>query len=265
VFSLRVSCPAEEVDVVSADLWEQGTAGIREQESGTQTVLIAAFETDLAREQLLEQFANYEPEWLAEEATDWAEYVKSSWPAREVGDRLFVAPVWSTAKTPADRVRVVHNPGLASGTGEHPCTLLALEALERLSPKAARVVDVGTGSGMLAIAALRLGARQALALDTDFEALQVARENFQLNGLKPQLVAGSCNALGSGCSTLTVANISGTVLLSMFDDLLRITSPNGHLILTGFPEWELAVFRELLPGATVSGMNEWRCVVSGAG
>ena len=263
MFSLRLICPAEEAELVSVYLWEQGTAGIREQEAGAEIVLIAAFESDLTRGRLLNRFAHYQPEWFEEESIDWAEYVKSSWPAREVGDRLFLAPAWSTAATPPGRHRVMHSPGLASGTGEHPCTLLALQALERHSPNVARVVDIGTGSGILAIAALHLGAQEVLALDTDLEALQVAQENFRLNGFKrPPLVAGSCNCLGADCSTLTVANIDGTVLLSMFDDLLRVTSPNGRLILTGFPEWELAAFLNLLPGAAVSGMNEWRCLVS---
>ena len=122
------------------------------------------------------------------------------------------------------------------------------------------MVDVGTGSGILAIAALRLGARFALGLDTDLSALQAARENFDLNALDAALVNGSADCVAAGYAELTVANISGTVLLSIFDDLLRVTAAGGRLILTGFNESEFGFFLRLVPGAEVSELNEWRCV-----
>jgi ribosomal protein L11 methylase PrmA len=76
------------------------------------------------------------------------------------------------------------------------------------------------------------------------------------------LIAGSADCLLRGCSDVTIANISGTVLLGLLDDLLRITAPEGRLILTGFPEAELDVFQNLLPGCTVTEINEWRCLVA---
>jgi ribosomal protein L11 methyltransferase len=121
---------------------------------------------------------------------------------------------------------------------------------------------VGTGSGILAVAAVRLGARFVIGFDVDEASLQAARENFFLNGLIPLLVAGSAEAAIDGWADVTVANISGTVLLSMLDDLLRITRANGCLILTGFTEAELPVFKTCFPGAAVWAMNEWRCVVT---
>lgn len=124
------------------------------------------------------------------------------------------------------------------------------------------MVDVGTGSGILAIAALRLGAELAVGIDPDVSALQAAHENFALNGIDPTLVAGFVDCVTGGCSDLTLANISGSVLLSIFDDLLRITSPGGRLILTGFNESEVRVFLRLLPTAEVSALNEWRCVTA---
>ncbi len=86
------------------------------------------------------------------------------------------------------------------------------------------MLDIGTGSGILAIGALRLGADLAVGIDPDVSALQAARENFALNGMDPKLVAGFIDCVATGCSDLTVANISGSVLLSIFDDLLRITA-----------------------------------------
>ncbi len=91
------------------------------------------------------------------------------------------------------------------------------------------------GSGILAIAAVLLGAA-AVGVDTDAEALQAARENCLLNSIAPLVTIGSADCLVANCSDVTVANINGTVLLSILDDLRRITRKNGFLILTGFPE-----------------------------
>jgi ribosomal protein L11 methyltransferase len=262
VYSLHLVCTPGDVDFLSADLWELDTIGIQELDYGDEVLLIAGFAINVHRGELMNRFASYSPEWEQEDATDWIQHTRDAWPPREVGDRIFLAPPWSEEPTPAGRVRVVHNPGLACGTGEHPCTQLALMATEQNVFPGAAVVDVGTGSGVLAIAALRLGAGRAIGTDLDEAALGAARENFELNGLAAQLLVGSADCFRDGCSDLTIANISGTVLLGMLDDLLRVTAPEGRLILTGFPESELAVFQRLLPGCTVTEMNEWRCVVA---
>ena len=262
MFSLRLTCSPDQVDLLSAELWELQTAGIRELDSEEQTVLIAGFEADDRQVELLNQFASYAPNWTEEPDIDWVQTTKDRWPGREVGAKIFLAPVWSSAETPAGRIRITHNPGLASGTGEHPCTQLALTALERLQLNGARVLDIGTGSGILAIAALHLGAKQAVGLDTDAQALESARENFRLNDLSPCLVAGTTNALSTACADLTIANISGTILLSIFDDLLRITSQDGRLVLTGFDKGELEFFLRLLPGSEVLAFDDWRCLLA---
>ncbi|MBV9036001.1 MAG: 50S ribosomal protein L11 methyltransferase, partial [Acidobacteriaceae bacterium] len=157
------------------------------------------------------------------------------------------------------RVRIIHNPGLASGTGEHPCTQLVLEALERSVTPGATVLDVGTGSGVLAIAALQLGAGFALGIDPDINALQTARENL-LNGLTPALAAGSADCIADGWADITVANISGTVLLSILDDLLRATRLGGHLILSGFINDEAPAFLRLFPDAEQTTREGWSCL-----
>jgi len=171
-----------------------------------------------------------------------------------------LTPPWCIDETPPGRVRVIHNPGLASGTGEHPGTQLALTALEAASLAGKTVVDIGTGSGVLAIAALRLGASVAIGIDTDEAALTSARENFALNNLPPFLVAGSADCLRAGCAAITVANISATVLLSIADDLIRITGPGGQLILTGFAECELPAVQQNFGDGQVTSCDEWRCL-----
>jgi len=262
MYSLRLTCSRERSEWVSAELWEAGTVAIREIDADEEVVLIAGFETNAAAPDLLARFSDYSPEWRHEAAIDWVAATQAAWPSRAVGQRLFLAPPWCEDLTPAGRVRIVHNPGLACGTGEHPCTQLALMALEKCVSPECQVLDVGTGSGILAIAALRLGARTAIGIDPDEAALDAARENFALNKLEARLAVGSAECMASARSDVTVANISGTVLLSILDDLLRVTRQDGWLILTGFPEPEAHVFERALPNSETFGIAEWRCVVA---
>lgn len=261
MYSLRLTCSPADVDYLSGELWEANTLGIREIENGGTVVLLAGFGNSEHRDTLLERFSRYAPEWIREDPVDWVHQTRESWPPRKIGERLFLAPSWSSEATPRGRERIVHNPGLACGTGEHPCSQLALLALEERVNDTATVVDVGTGSGMLAIAALRLGAASAIALDVDEAALNVAKENFELNGLPPRIIAGSAECLAARCADIVVANINATVLLSILDDLLRIATPDGCLILTGFPESEAGEFVRALPPAKIFARDEWRCVV----
>jgi len=261
MYSLRLKCAAGEVDLITGELWEAGTAGIRELEEGLGVVLIAGFETNEERASLVQRFAGYGAQWTQEASTDWVDVTRRAWPAREIGQRVFLAPVWCTDETPAGRIRIVHNPGLACGTGEHPCTQMALAALERCAA-GETVADIGTGSGLLAIAAVRLGARLAIGIDIDEAALGAARENFSLNHLTSLLVAGSVDCVRDGWAAVTVANISGTVLLSIADELLRISG--GRLILTGFTEEELSTIKQVFGSGEVTSCGQWRCLVTGA-
>lgn len=260
MYSLRLTCHSAEVDCLSGELWEAGTAGIQEIESSETVFLIASFETNEQRVALLERFHAYSPEWNRQEQVDWVRETHSAWPARKIGQRIFLAPAWSNEPTPPRRARVIHNPGLACGTGEHPCSQLALLALEECITERVTVVDIGTGSGILAIAALRLGANSAIGIDIDEPALGAAKENFELNALPSRLVAGSADCLASECADIVVANINATVLLSIFEDLLRIARAGGWLILTGFPESEAEVFTTSCPAAQVFSLDEWRCI-----
>ena len=262
MYSLELPCHPDEVDRLSAEFWEAGTLGIRELEMGDNTVcLIAGFAgTDGGK--LLSRFAQYNPQWRKEADIDWVNQTGQAWPGRKIGQRFFVCPPWCEEETPAERIRLIQNPGTASGTGEHPCTQLGLGALELTVTGNVKVADVGTGSGILAIAALQLGAAEVIGLDRDEEALQTATENFKLNQQSPQLAVGSADTLRTEWSDITVANISGTVLLAIMDDMWRSTRPGGTLILTGFTGDELSSFQSLLTVDRVLSSDEWRCVIA---
>lgn len=261
MYSLRLTSKPDEIDLLSAELWDMGTIGIREIDGNGDVTLIAAFESNAQRSEINRKFAAYTPQWIAEEVVDWVAVTREAWPAREIGDHFFLAPHWATVPTPQGRLRLIHNPGLACGTGEHPCTQLALIALEKFLLPGCTVVDVGAGSGILSIAALQLGAARAIGVDIDCSALAAARENFKLNDLAAELVCGSAETLADACCDLTIANISGTVLLGIWEDLLRITRRTGHLILTGFSKDESKSFQKFLPRSELFASGDWRCLI----
>lgn len=262
MYSLELLSKADQVDELSAELWECGTAGVREVDAGQNRVrLIAGFEDGAQAEALLHRFAAHQPRWYEEPDTDWVEQAQSAWPGRLIGSKFFLCTPWCEEETPAGRERLVQNPGLACGTGEHPCTRLSIEALEKLVCPGIRVADIGTGSGILAVAALRLGAAAALGIDPDEAALRVARDNFELNGVQGLLAAGYADALSPEWADITVANISATVLTAIMDELLRITKPGGAMVLAGFMEEELSPIQALAGTGEVLSSEEWRGLI----
>ncbi len=123
--------------------------------------------------------------WLSE--ADWLEKWKSGYILQHIGRHIVIKPSWQAYASAPDDVVIELDPGLAFGTGLHPSTRLCLEALEDLVRPGHRVLDVGTGSGILAIAAAKLGAESVVALDIDPLAIQVAEENATCNGVKEKI------------------------------------------------------------------------------
>ena len=260
MYSLTLLCPPEQAELLQAELWDWGALALSEEERSRGTRIVAGFQSLDVHAQLIDRFAQFDPVWESDD-TDWIAETKQAWPCRSIGERLFLAPVWNDDPTPDGRLRIRHNPGLASGTGEHPCTRLALEALQATVRLNALLVDVGTGSGILSVAACQLGARCLAAIDTDESSLAVARENFAFNRAPlPPLVAGSADCLADASADIVVANISGTVILSILDDLLRVRKPEGTLVLTGFMNDEAGLFLRLFPAATIQTCHEWCCL-----
>ncbi len=243
---------------MAAGLWDWDALALGQTEDGAWATLLAGFAADDRRDELLRHFARYQPEWRRDD-TDWVAETRRQWPMRLIGERIVLMAPWDSSTPPENRIRIVLNPGMASGTGEHPCTQLALEALERVVKQGCRVADIGAGSGILAITAAQLGAF-SLALEPDLGAIDTATENIELNASKPLLAAGCADALRGGWADITVANISGTVLLAILDDLQRVTKSGGLLILSGFEEQETFRFTCLFPAAKLATRAGWACL-----
>lgn len=167
--------------------------------------------------------------------TDWAEAWKQHLTVLHVGRRLVIRPSW-LPYTPAEGEVVVElDPGMAFGTGTHPTTQMCLLALEDWMRPGARVLDLGTGSGILAIVAAKLGAGRVLALDTDPQAVGVARENVYRNRVADRVrVARGSLAQAVGRFDVVVVNILARVLIEMAEQgLARRLAQEGRLIVAG--------------------------------
>lgn len=226
MFSLFFRPAPDQEDLLIAELSECGTTGIVEEEGG-----IRAFFDDLNQ---IGRFSDQNPEVREEKPVDWAQATRDAWPPIAVGKRFFLTPPWCREPTPAGRLRLPIYPGMACGTGRHPATQLALEAIERLIRPGDAVVDVGTGSGILAAAAALVGAGRVIGCDVDPDAVRIAGERVQL----PMFV-GSASAIRSGWADVVIANIDAATIEDLAAEFARIRKPQAMLILTGFPEWDL--------------------------
>lgn len=175
----------------------------------------------------------------AAEITDagWAEKWKEHFHARKVGRRLVIKPSWETVEPGEEEIVLTVDPGQAFGTGTHETTRMCLRFIEYLfdqRPAPRTVLDVGTGTGILGIAAARLGAASVLGIDTDPVAVEVATRNAQQNG-----VAGVFRAEGTllsavrGKHDLVVGNLIAEILVDLAAQLAGRCAPAGHLVLSG--------------------------------
>lgn len=167
--------------------------------------------------------------------TDWAESWKEHFQVVRLGRQLVIKPSWRDYEPQAGDLVIEIDPGLAFGSGLHPTTQLCLRILEDLPLAGQRLFDVGTGSGILSLAALKLGAAFGRAVDVDEVAVRVAEENFTSNGLadRVETAVGSAGDYGLEPWPVVVANILAPVLIELMPQLASALAPNGRLILSG--------------------------------
>jgi ribosomal protein L11 methyltransferase len=171
-------------------------------------------------------------EVFEEEVQNWNQSWQSEWTAQPVGERLWLAPPWDDAPAPEGRLKLAMHPGTLFGNGDHPTTLLCLEALERSVTPGCRVADIGCGSGLLQEAAKLLGAASAIGCDLDYAAAQTAPDAFQ----------GSADAIASESIDFVIANIQLGVLERIAPELRRIS--RGMIVISGL------LADQSIPGAT---------------
>jgi ribosomal protein L11 methyltransferase len=176
----------------------------------------------------------YQTEVVADQ--DWVRAWMDRWQPMHFGANLWVVPSWLTPPEP-DAANIILDPGMAFGTGTHATTAMCLEWLAAHPPRDLEVIDYGCGSGILAIAALKLGARHALATDTDPQALDVSRENAERNQVADQLTL--ClpeDVLAQASADVLLANILAGPLVQLAPRLTVLVRPGGRLILSGLLE-----------------------------
>jgi ribosomal protein L11 methyltransferase len=168
------------------------------------------------------------------EDRDWTEEWKKSYTSFPIADDFFVIPSWENSTCPEDRLPIRIDPGQAFGTGTHETTQITMEALARWVEPAQVVLDVGTGSGILAIAARLLGARQVFACDSDPVASQVAIANIQRNSEDDVFTfCGSVAAAASSSAGLILGNLTADVVVQLLPEFSRVLKTNGMAILSG--------------------------------
>jgi ribosomal protein L11 methyltransferase len=245
--AVRVTVPAGEAELAADALWCAGAVALEERPpvaAGGEIVLVAGPAKGGDAEPLLASVAG---RWPAEIVTLDLDAALDAWRAHaravRVG-RLLVRPPWVDEQADHDLVEVVVDPGRAFGSGAHVSTQLALAALVDLVRGGERLLDVGCGSGVLGIAAVRLGARAAVAVDVDPAAVAAARANADRNGVgrRVTVVEGdaAAGAASSGPYDLVVANMLSPELRAVAPAVAAALAPGGVAVLAGLLEEQRA-------------------------
>jgi ribosomal protein L11 methyltransferase len=201
----------------------------------------------------------YSVEAVAEQ--NWVQLTQSQFDPIRVSERLWIVPSWHESPDPA-AINLILDPGMAFGTGSHPTTRLCLEWLERNVSASASLLDYGCGSGILAIAAARLGAGRVAGVDIDPQAVESARANAERNGVKA-LFADSAQPV-AGEYDLVVANILSNPLRVLAPAICAHVRSGGRLALSGIlreqAEEIIGIYAQWLPMSVADTREDWVCL-----
>lgn len=188
---------------------------------------------------------------------EWEEAWKAHFHLLRIGQRLVVRPSWQEYESQENELVLTLDPGLAFGTGHHPTTHMCLEQLEKRVRVGMRVLDLGTGSGLLAQAALLLGASWVLAIDTEADSIRASRRNLKAAGLSKgvRILRGTLPQPEAVDMDLVVANISAKVLIELAEQMAACLMPGGILIASGVLEERGDEVREALTAAGFTEME----------
>ena len=201
---------------------------------------------------------------------DWGEAWKKYFKPLRVSRNIVIKPTWEPF-SPAGREIVIEiDPGMAFGTGQHPSTGMCLKAIDEIllnEPSAGtwRVLDAGTGTGILGIACAKLGAEEVLCVDNDGQATEIARENVRINRVEGRVAVSSRDiAELTEPFHLVVANLTAKILIELYPHLVRLVGPGGLLVISGIieqnrPEIEARFLNDSFPVHSLITEKEWLC------
>jgi ribosomal protein L11 methyltransferase len=243
-FYVHLDADEEDVELASLALFELGASGVEERDrktlnradGGAGLTLVGSFGSETEAQAARAELA---PRWparlVAIDGDAWRDAWKAYFEPTRIGERLVVKPSFKPYAKVAGDVVLTLDPGGAFGTGTHETTRLLLEALQRHLAPGMHVLDVGCGSGILAIACLLLGAGRATGIDIDAESVRVSRENAELNFVQERLALhrGELSALPAERFPLVLANIESRVLVPLAGELCARLTDTGVLVLGG--------------------------------
>jgi ribosomal protein L11 methyltransferase len=283
---LSLSCQASELSQVEDLMLELGALSISLRDAGDEpiyeplpgdnpvwqdSIVTATFSEDCDHESLAQLLAARLPRHLANTVTrdsfhdqDWIQAYRQHFQPLQVAPELWIVPSWLEPPDP-DATNIRLDPGLAFGTGSHPTTALCLAWLAAQDLENLSVIDFGCGSGILAIAAIKLGARQVLAFDIDEQALSACRSNMKVNTVGAEQIQVSLPAsIDTGAVDLLVANILAAPLIDLARKFAGLVKPGGKILLSGILLSQLndiqsaySNYFELDPAAR---RDDWICI-----
>lgn len=261
------------------EYWDYIDEELQQQLEGLSQIKIYLEDINTERRTELEtllQHLDLKAEIKALPDVDYEESWKDNYPPQPVGNKLLVLPYWMAEQDSNGRLKVILDPGLTFGTGAHPSTQMVMEAMEELVRPGDHCLDLGSGSGILSIAALRLGAQTSIGIDIDPKAENIARENAAYNGFSApefEVFTGNVTAdhnlmehLAQKEYRVVLVNIVADVIIGLAPILPGFLSADTCLICSGILDSRLEDVRNALDASgiavtSVISREEWRCVI----
>jgi ribosomal protein L11 methyltransferase len=283
---LSVICQADQLVLVEDLMLELGALSISFRDAGdepiyeplpgdnpvwSESVVTATFAADSDPEALQQRLAASLPPRLAQSVSrdsfqdcDWEQAYRQHFSPIQCAPKLWIVPTWLEPPDP-DATNIRLDPGLAFGTGGHPTTALCLEWLASKALQGQQLIDFGCGSGILAIAAIKLGANRVSAVDIDPQALDACQSNMAINSIsKTSIQRYLPNEVGTDTCDLLIANILAGPLLELRDQFARLVRPGGYILLSGIlvsqlPEVQ-SVYSEIFAMQPARQHDGWACI-----